>query len=148
MSIDLTRLLQTLGGSLMSGAVLPQREDYQQKTALVLGLLLMIAGEEGDRLVSRLVEENAAMRRLFAQGGEVLRGTELSERLASASAGADPSLLVSDLRQENQALRALLIDLHSAVEQRGDPAAQALEAEIWAELVRSHQRRSLLLTPL
>jgi hypothetical protein len=147
-SVDLVRLLQTMGGSLMAGSTLSPHEDYQQKTALVLGVLLMIAGEEGDRLVDRLVEENAALRALFARAGAVVPDAALGARLNEAAAGSDPSLRVSSLQPENHRLRALLIDLHARVEADPSPAARALEEEIWRELVRSNERRSLTLTPL
>ena len=137
MSVDLVRLLQTMGGSLMAGSTFSLREDYQQKTALVLGVLLMIAGEEGDRLVDRLVEENAALRALFARAGSVVPDAALGVRLNEAAASSDPSLRVSSLQPENHRLRALLIDLHTSVEEDPSPAARALEEEIWRELVRS-----------
>lgn len=150
MSVDLTRLLQTLGGSLMAGAVLPQREDYQQKTALMLGILLMMAGEEGDRLAARLVEENAAMRELFGRAASRFAEGEsdLGSRLLQAGTAGEGSLRISSLRAENDSLRSLLIDLHAAVEEQEGASARALEAEIWQELVRSNQRRTLMLSPL
>lgn len=148
MSVDLIRLLQTMGGSLMAGSAITVREDYQQKTALVLGVLLMIAGEEGDRLVDRLVEENVALRALFGRAAAALASSPLAERLTDAAAGADASLRVSSLQTENHRLRALLVELHAAVEEDPRPEARTLDAEIWQELARSNQRRSLTLAPL
>jgi hypothetical protein len=148
MSVDLIRLLQTMGGSLMSGTTLSLREDYQQKTGLVLGVLLMIASEEGDRLVDRLVEENAALRDLFARARTVVEDRPLAERLEEAAAREDGSLRVSSLQPENHRLRALLVDLHASVEEDPSEAARSLEDAIWAELARSSQRRTLALAPL
>jgi hypothetical protein len=148
MSVDLIRLLQTMGGSLMAGSTLTLREDYQQKTGLVLGVLLMIASEESDRLVDRLVEENAALRDLFASARNVVEDRLLAERLGEAAAGEDASLRVSSLQPENHRLRALLVDLHARVEEDPSEEARALEDSIWAELARSSQRRTLVLAPL
>jgi hypothetical protein len=148
MSVDLVRLLQTMGGSLMAGSALTLREDYQQKTALVLGVLLMMAGEEGDRLVERLAQENAALRSLFGRAATALAGSALAERLTDAAAGRDASLRISSLQSENHRLRALLVEVHAFVEEDERPEARPLEAEIWSELARSNQRRSLTLAPL
>jgi hypothetical protein len=108
----------------------------------------MIASEEGDRLVDRLVEENGALRALFARAAPVVTDGALAERLTAAAASSDGSLRVSILQPENHRLRALLIDLHSAVEEDPSAAARALEEEIWAELARSNRRRALTLAPI
>jgi hypothetical protein len=148
MSVDLIRLLQTMGGSLMAGSTLALREDYQQKTGLMLGVLLLIASEEGDRLADRLVEENAALRDLFARARQVVEDRPLAERLEEAAAGSNTSLRISSLQPENHRLRALLVDLHACVEEDPSAEARALEEAIWAELARSSQRRTLALAPL
>jgi hypothetical protein len=148
MSVDLVRLLQTMGGSLMAGTALSLREDYQQKTGLMLGVLLLIASEESDRIADRLVEENGALRELFRRAAAALPGSPLAERLAAAASGGGGSLRVSSLQPENHRLRALLIELHAHVEQGTSAAARSLDEEIWRELVRSNERRALTLSPL
>lgn len=132
----------------MGGSALSLREDYQQKTGLMLGVLLLIASEEADRLVDRLVEENAALRDLFARARHVVEDRPLAERLEEAAAGADASLRVSSLQSENHRLRALLVDLHASVEEDPSTEARALEDAIWVELARSSQRRTLALAPI
>ena len=106
------------------------------------GLLSMIA-QESDRAAARLSEENGALRQLFASAAAVVTDTELTEGLAAAVRAPAPSLLVSDLRQENCTLRALLVRLHAQVEELDGPAARALEAQVWQELIASTRRRQL-----
>lgn len=106
------------------------------------GLLSMIA-QESDRAAARLSEENGALRQLFASAAAVVTDAPLSGDLAAAVRAPAPSLLVSELRQENRTLRALLVRLHAHVEDRADPAARAVEAQVWQELVTSTQRRQL-----
>jgi hypothetical protein len=109
---------------------------------LSAGLLSMIA-QESDRAAARLSEENRALRQLFQSAAAVVTDAQLGDELASAAASTSASLLVSDLRGENRTLRALLIRLHAHVETLDEPAARALEARVWQELVTSTQRRQL-----
>jgi hypothetical protein len=106
------------------------------------GLLSMIA-QETERAASRLHEENDALRRLFASAGEVVADPPLGAALANAVAAPASSLLVGDLRRENQTLRALLVRLHAYVETLESAPARALESSLWQELVASTQRRQL-----
>lgn len=109
---------------------------------LSAGLLSMIA-QEVDRAAARLSEENGALRHLFAAARTAVSDPRLDGDLAAAGQGPPPSLLVSDLRQENRTLRALLIRLHAHLEDRDDAAARALEARVWHELAASTARRQL-----
>lgn len=106
------------------------------------GLLSMIA-QESDRAAARLSEENGALRQLFAPAAAVVTDTPLAGELAAAVQAPATSLLVSDLRQVNRTLRALLVRVHAHVENVEGPAARALEAQVWQELVASTQRRQL-----
>jgi hypothetical protein len=109
---------------------------------LSAGLLSMIA-QESDRAAARLSDENRALRELFASAAAVVTDIQLDQDLAAAVQAPGSSLLVSDLRQENRALRALLVRLHAHVEGLDGPTARALEAQVWQELIVSTQRRQL-----
>jgi hypothetical protein len=109
---------------------------------LSAGLLSMI-GQESDRAAARLSEENTALRQLFASAAPVVTDAPLATDLAAAVDAPPSSLLVSDLRTENRALRALLVRVHAHVEDVEGLAARALEARVWQELVTSTQRRQL-----
>ena len=103
--------------------------------------------EETERAAARRVDENAALRALFARAAEQVADTELRRRLGAAAASRDPSLLLSELERANAELRALLIELHAHVEEQAAQWARALDAEIWRELVASTERRRLSLAP-
>ena len=104
-------------------------------------MLLGVVAEEFDRAAARRVEENAALRRLFASAVDVIDASELRARLHVASGTKDASLRVSDLDISNRTLRGLLIELHAHVEQVPGEPARILEAAIWHELALSTERR-------
>jgi hypothetical protein len=120
---------------------------YRQATVTMQAMLLSVVREEMDRAAARRVEENGALRVLFAEALPAVREAGLRERLAAAAASADASLRVPDLDAANQALRALLIELHAHVEGLEGPAARAVEAAIWRELAASTERRKLAIAP-
>jgi len=145
-SVDVRKMVETMGASLMTGQVLASADDYQQRSASSLGLLLVLASQEWDQCAERLVEENAALRGIFAAAAPVL-ADELRERVQAAAQSADPSLRISELVAANDGLRRLLIDLHAHVEERDDAAAADIDAAIWRELLRSTERRQLAASP-
>lgn len=125
----------------------PTVQPYQQSALGLAAALLGMTVEEADRAVSRRVEENAALRGLLARGADLVEA-RLSARLQALAEGVDESLLVSALEASNAALRAGLIELHAAVEALDGEAARALEADIWAELRASTERRVLSTAPV
>ena len=98
----------------------PEAERTSDLT--ITAMLLALAAEVWDGAAARLVEENRALRELLGV------------------AGADDDLRLSALRHVNDALRAQLIAAHVAAEAAGDSARQDA---IWAELLRSTERRKL-----
>jgi len=101
----------------------PGVPDAERASDLAISaMLLTIAAEVWDGAAARLVEENRAFRALLGQGG------------------TDDDLRISALKAANDALRAKLIEAQIAAEQAGDTARQDA---IWAELVRSTERRKL-----
>jgi hypothetical protein len=142
-SLVLERTVQALLGEIAPSVTPP----YRAASVSVQAMLLGVAREEIDRAAARRVEENAALRKLFAEAAPVVRDAGLRERLGSAAASADPSLRVPDLDAANQALRALLIELHAHVETLPGPQARALDAAIWRELAASTERRKLAIAP-
>jgi hypothetical protein len=140
-------VLQTIAIKLMLEVSPQLQTDYHQKTVSSLGMLLVAANEELDRIAARRVEENAELRRLFAGTAAQIDDDDLRSRLEEAASGADESLLLSDLQRTNDELRALLIALHEHVEELDTPASQRIEAEIWKELLASTERRKLSVAP-
>jgi len=144
MKPDVSRVLEVGAVSLMTrlGPALPS--TYEQSSAGALGVLLLAVGEEFERGAARRFEENGAIRRLLSRGCEVVADAALAERMAAAcEPPAESELTISALEAENATLRALLIELHAAVETLSSREARALDEAIWAELVRSTERRRL-----
>jgi len=119
--------------------------SWEQAVVMRHVVLLPVVRQELERGVQRRVEENAAMRAVFAQALQVVNDADLLARLKEAVASHEESLLVSVLDASNHRLRALLTDLHAHIdtgsEPRTVPAVQALETAIWRELVASTERR-------
>jgi len=120
---------------------------YRKASVTVHGMILFAVREEIDRAAARRVDENRALRALFAEAAPAVADAALKSRLAAAASETDASLLVPALDESNRALRALLIELHAHVETLRGDAARALEAKIWRELAASTERRKLSLGP-
>jgi len=144
---DASKLLEVIAGKLLFEIAPNIQPSYRQSSVGLTGMLLGMVREEFERACARRVEENGALRALFARAATNLADTDLRRRLESAAGGTDPSLLVSELEKKNDALRALLIELHAHVEEQDAPWARALDAEIWRELVVSTERRRFSLAP-
>jgi hypothetical protein len=144
---DVGTVLDVVAGKLLieiSPAVAP---GYQRNSVALTGLLLGMVREEWERSAARRVEENAALRALFARAAAVVADAVLRGRLEAAASGREDSFLISELEKSNQALRALLIEVHAHVESLVTPAARALDDEIWRELSASTERRRFALAP-
>jgi len=127
-----------------AGALAP---GYEQSSVSVIGLMLTQLGEEFERAAARRVEENRALRQIFANAAGVVSNDDLRGKLEEAARDEDSDLAVSALEQSNCALRTLLIELHVHVEELDSQAARSLEAAIWQELVASTERRKLGIGP-
>ena len=92
--------------------------------------LISIVRLAGDDAAAIRVEENARMRALLGQGGELLGDAELT----AAAQSRDPGLKISELDAETGRLRLLLVDLHCRIEVEKTPAARALDQAIWRAL--------------
>lgn len=143
--VDLT--LQMIASSLITEIVPKLSDDYTQRNSMLTAMLLQCAAEEWERAAARRVEENGALRRLFAEAAGEVREPELRARLEAASREEDESLRVSDLNRGNDRLRTLLIELHAHVEELDSDAARRIEQAIWQELRTSTERRALSLAP-
>jgi hypothetical protein len=141
------KVLEVLAGSLMIEVAPHVSPAYRQSSVGVSAILLTMIREEWDRAAARRAEENAALRALFRDAAPVVADTELRHRLSDASASSDPSLRISELERANDALRALLIDLHAHVETLGSADAKRIDDAIWKELSASTERRKFALAP-
>jgi hypothetical protein len=104
-------------------SALPGVPEAERSSDLnITAMLLHLAAEVWDGAAARLVEENRALRTLLDE------------------TGSDDDLRISALKAANDALRAKLIAAQIEAEQSGN---QARQDAIWAELVRSTERRKL-----
>ncbi len=147
MKPDVDRFLEVAAAHLMMHVAPAVGSAYEQSNVTVLVAMLMAVREEFERAAARRVEENGALRRLFAEAVPAVRDAALRGRLDEAARSADASLAVSDLERSNAQLRGLLIDLHAHVEALDSQQARQVEAAIWRELVASTERRRLMMGP-
>lgn len=147
MKPDVTRLFGVAAGHLMTQTAPALGNAYQQSSISVLGMLLMESGQEFERAAQRRVEENAELRRIFADAAPAVQDADLIARLEAAASGTDGSLLISNLDAVNADLRNLLIELHIHVEEQDSPDARRVEEAIWQELVASTERRRIMIGP-
>jgi hypothetical protein len=147
MKPDVDVTLQLIAASLMTEIAPKISDDYTARNSMLTMMLLQCAAEEWDRAAARRVEENRAMRRLFAEAAPEIDDPDLRGRLEAASGEEDEGLRISELNRGNDRLRTLLIELHAQVEEAGSEAARRIEAAIWEELRVSCERRALSVAP-
>ena len=111
--------------------IVPEPTGFRANNVAMGSAMIDMIAEEFDRAAARLFEENAAVRTLLQRGGVAI------------AIPAAPDLRVSALEAENDRLRAALIDLQAALENRDDDEARALDTDIWRELARSVERRRI-----
>jgi hypothetical protein len=123
----------------LNAQIAPMVEDSFAKEATRLAsLVLSIVANGLDDVVELRVQENAAIRALLRDGGELIGLPDL----ADAADSSDPGLRISELDAENDRLRGHLIRLHGEAERRSDGAAQVLCQRIWAALQQFEERRA------
>jgi len=147
MKPDPSHVLERVMQSLLTEIAPAVQPAYRQASVTMQAMLLASIREEMDRAAARRVEENRALRALFAEAAPSVRDPGLRVRLASAASEEDASLRVPDLDAANLALRRLLIELHAEVEQLAGAEARRIEAAIWRELAASTERRKLSIGP-
>lgn len=141
---DVPRVLNGIAMSLSTEVMREVQTPFGQNALSYAAGLLVMIGEEFDRAAARLVEENAAILAILARAQSSLEEPGLQDRIAR-ELGEVPGedLRVSALQAENDRLRALLVDVHAAVEGTTGAEAEALDRLIWDELRESTRRRHL-----
>jgi hypothetical protein len=119
--------------------------SYRQASVLSAGVLLISVGEELDRIAERRITENEALRVLFRDAAPLVEDTGLRARLEQGAAAGESGYRISELDASNDALRALLIELHARIESLEGDGARSIESRIWQELAVSTERRRLSL---
>jgi hypothetical protein len=147
MKPEVPNVLEIVAATLLFDVAPHVAPAYRQSSVGVTAMLLGMMREEWDRAAARRIEENTALRALFRAAVPAVSDTDLRRRLEDAATSREASALVSELERGNDALRALLIELHAYVEQQASAEAREVEAAIWRELSASTERRKLSLAP-
>jgi hypothetical protein len=117
--------------------------EYAIGSSSVIGLMMFQTATEFERAADIRVQENAAMRAIFADALDVLPEGDLRSRVKTAATSCDTSFKISELDKSNDALAALLIELQAYTETVEGAAARKLETQIWDELARAATARRL-----
>ncbi|MBP6581843.1 MAG: hypothetical protein KA199_09940 [Sphingorhabdus sp.] len=116
-------------------------DPYVAPMARLSGMLLRICANGVDDAVELRVEENAAIREILGEAAHLF-AKPLSDQLRATGKSIDPGLKISVLDAENDRLRRLLVEAHAALEARADPAASALDQQIWCLLEKMEAMRA------
>ena len=135
-------VLQGIAVSMFTQVVPDVRTAFGQSLAGTVGMLNLILAQEFDRAADRLVKENVVLVDLLEDAARVVGDDSLGQRVAGCRKELSPDgFLVSTLQAANDRLRAVLIDVHAAVEATEGEAAEAMNERIWDELRESTRRR-------
>ncbi|MCR9077647.1 MAG: hypothetical protein NXH78_00980 [Hyphomonadaceae bacterium] len=126
---DIGMILDRIGRKLVTEVAPKLEGDYSGGHAGMSGLMAVMAGEAWDGAADRLANEIAGLRGLLALAGETV------------SVAKSPSLKVSDLKTERDALARDLIEVQIVLEGRDDDAARDLNAKIWMHLMATSMAR-------
>jgi hypothetical protein len=141
---DAPRVFYGIIASVMRDIAPEMRTPFGQQSVGLVSMLLALAAQDYDGAAARLVEENTAIMDLLGRSRLVVGDPGLHERI-DAAVGQAPArdLRISALQKENDALRALLIDVHAVVEALTGEDARAMNEAVWDEIRQSTRRRHL-----
>ncbi|MBK6662450.1 MAG: hypothetical protein IPG47_06730 [Thermoflexaceae bacterium] len=139
---DAGRVLNGVAVALMTRVAPEIRTPFGQQLAGLSAVLLRVVATEFDRIADRLSVENAAVAAILSDAAAVLPDASLAVRAGeAANAATPPDLRVSTLQAINDRLRAILVEVHAAIEETPGEEARAMEERIWEELRESTRRR-------
>lgn len=148
MKPDLSDILGKAALHLFTDVIPVAPESYAMGSTATIGMLLLFASQEAERGARIRVQENEAMRLLFARTVTVLPAGDLRTQLANAATSEDDDLSLSALNAANAELKADLIALHEFVETWDDPRGAQIDAEIWRVLREATEARALVMPEL
>lgn len=139
---DAGRVLNGVAVALLTRVAPEIRTPFGQQLAGLSAVLLRVVATEFDRIADRLSVENAAVAAILSDAAAVLPDASLNVRAReAANAATPPDLRVSTLQAINDRLRAILVEVHAAIEETPGEEARAMEERIWEELRESTRRR-------
>jgi hypothetical protein len=125
---------------------------FSQRELMIVGLMFSIAGRGRDTEVPDLIEENRTLREILGEANSALSqithaDAEAAREAIAALPRTETSLKLSDLRRENDALRAALASLAPLIEPAAEDAALAplrdVRAKAYAHLKADAARRQV-----
>lgn len=138
MKPDIPAVLEDVARKLRE-TILPDLKGFQANMVGMTAAMLDMTAEAWNGAADRLVQENAALATLLAQGS-ALTGDPAFRDAAKEEA---EDLKISTLERINDQRRRALIALQARIET--DQSAQALNTAIWDELRASTERRRVTL---
>lgn len=145
-------IIRALQGGIMAH-YLPELQSQYAKAQFAFGMILFtILQKDFDGIAQDLVDANAGLRPLIAEAGTALDAIDSDDaRAARATIDALPppagSVRLSDLRAENDALRAAVAGMAPLIEAAADVAYLAplrdVRAKLYAYLLADSQRRAV-----
>jgi hypothetical protein len=109
-----------------------EHDDYAMRQASIVGILMVLVAQEADRAADTLSLEAVAMRAIFAEAASHPLPDHFRQRLrAMAESPPPPKFTIAALEDIAAPMKALLIELHEALEDRPDAWARPLEAKVW-----------------
>jgi hypothetical protein len=126
---DIGMILDRIGRKLVTEVAPKLEGDYSGGHAGMSGLMAVMAGEMWDGAADRLFTEISDMRALLQAAGRQVQVPDA------------PSLKVSDLTAERDALARYLIEVQRDLEVREDEQSKLLNAQIWLFLIQTATAR-------
>ena len=126
---DIGMILDRIGRKLVTEVAPKLEGDYSGGHAGMSGLMAVMAGEMWDGAADRLFTEISDMRALLQAAGRQVQVPDA------------PSLKVSDLTAERDALARHLIEVQRDLEAREDEQSKLLNAQIWLFLIQTASAR-------
>lgn len=138
MKPDIPAVLEDVARKLRE-TILPDLKGFQANMVGMTAAMLDMTAEAWDGAADRLVQENAALATLLAQGSDLTGDAAFRD----AAEEQPEDLKISTLERINDQRRRALITLQARIET--DEGAQALNSAIWDELRTSTERRRVAL---
>ena len=125
--------------------LIPELDSAYSRNSAILGNgLLNILSVEFERLIDRLLEETAATAAILRDASVLLPDERLALRARTAGVKPAPAnFRLSTIQAMNDSARAMLIEVHAAIEAVPGPEAAAVNDRIGAERQASTVRRQV-----
>ena len=129
----------------LAGHVLPEVSSrYAQAQVMYSIMLLEMLSKEWEEGAHLLTQDSQGLRRLLARGAQLIDGigakdaaldSLVADLKAAAGGRASPSLRMSDLREENERLHALLTHLGEACDRARDDERLSVLVPLWDDII-------------